>query len=301
MLLANPKTLAAMKAKEIEAGKGGGKAGAKKDLKSDSKDALSSLPNIADLLQLSADSAVAAPGMGIDFATSPVQQQQSRGTELLIAQQQKETAPLPPSKSKGKLSPTRLAAAAESPVKRSDPSPQKASPNVAVRDNSRSPAKGKGKTAGKSPGNGMGADSKDKLSQSAEYEWGKREARLQAEVDREKAAAASATALVSEMQRELSAAKQRLVLVENGSELSGLQFAVSNLEQLLRQSEQDRVGLLQVTARGGGQLGDASTHTTLFQTLNDTRTRLDDVDRLQQSVERKGAALLPVVPFAQRS
>ena len=77
MLLANPKTLAAMKAKEIEAGKGGGKAGAKKDLKSDSKDALSSLPNIADLLQLSADSAVAAPGMGIDFATSPVQQQQS--------------------------------------------------------------------------------------------------------------------------------------------------------------------------------------------------------------------------------
>jgi hypothetical protein len=267
MLLANPKTLAAMKAKETEAGKGGGKAGAKKDLKSDSKDALSSLPNIADLLQLSADSAVAAPGMGIDFATSPVQQQQSRGTELLIAQQQKETAPLPPSKSKGKLSPTRLAAAAESPVKRSDPSPQKASTNVAVRDNSRSPAKGKGKTAGKSPGKGMGADSKDKLSQSAEYEWGKREARLQAEVDREKAAAASATALVSEMQHELSAAKQRLVLVENGSELSGLQFAVSNLEQLLRQSEQDRVGLLQVTARGGGQLGDASTHTTLFQHL----------------------------------
>ncbi len=267
MLLANPKTLAAMKAKEIEAGKGGGKAGAKKDLKSDSKDALASLPNIAELLQLSADSTVAAPGVGIDFAFSPVQQQQSRGTELLIAQQQKETAPLPPSKSKGKLSPTRLAAAAESPVKRSDPSPQKASPNVAVavRDNSRSPAKGKGKTAGKSPGKGMGADSKDKLSQSADYEWGKREARLQAEVDSEKAAAASASALVCDMQRELSAAKQRLALVENGSELSGLQFAVSNLEQLLRQSEQDRVGLLQVTARGGGQLGDASTHTTLFQ------------------------------------
>ena len=76
-----------------------------------------------------------------------------------------------------------------------------------------------------------------------------------------------ATALVSDMQRKLSAAKQRLVLVKNGIELSGLQFAVSNLEKLPRQSEQNRVGLLQVTARGGGQLGDASTHTTLFQHL----------------------------------
>jgi hypothetical protein len=196
-----------------------------------------------------------------------VQQQQSRGTELLIAQQQKETAPLPPSKSKGKPTPTTLAATAESPVKRSDPSPQKASPNVAVRDSSRSPARGKGKTVGKSLGKGMGADSKDKLSQSAEYEWGKREARLQAEAGRERAAAASATALVSNIQRELSAAKQWFALVENGRELSGLQFALSNLEQLLLQSEQDRVGLLQVTARGGGQLGDASTHTTLFQHL----------------------------------
>lgn len=55
--------------------------------------------------------------------------------------------------------------------------------------------------------------------------------------------------------------------MESGSELSGLHFAVSNLEQLLRQSEQDRVCLL--------------------QTLNDTRTRLDDIDRLQQSVENK--------------
>lgn len=278
MLLANPKTLAAAKAKEIEAGKGGGKAGAKKDPKSGSKDALASLPNIAELLQLSADSTVAAPGVGVDFAFSPVQQQQSRGTELLIPQQQQETSPLPPSKSKGKLSPTRLAAAAESPAKRSDPSPQKASPNVAVRDNSRSPAKGKSKTGGKSPGKGMGADSKVKLSQSADYEWGKREARLQAEVDREKAAAASASALVSDMQRELSAAKQRLALVENGSELSGLQFAVSNLEQLLRQSEQDRVGLLQVTARGGGSLAapllaQSSSNTTLYsnRSLSDAK------------------------------
>lgn len=64
-----------MKAMEIEAGKCGGKADAKKDLKSDSTDALASLFNIADLLQLSADSTAVAPGVGIDFATSPVQQQ----------------------------------------------------------------------------------------------------------------------------------------------------------------------------------------------------------------------------------
>jgi hypothetical protein len=250
MLLANPKTLAAMEAKQAEAGKNTSKGSAKKGAKSESKDPLTSLPNIADLLQLSADSAVAVSGLGaIDFASSPIQQQQSRGTELLITQQPKEASPPPASKPKSKLSPTRLAAAADSPVKRSDPSPHKHSSKAAGRDKSGSPAKGRAANdkAGKSPGKGRGGDPKDTLAQAADYAWSKREAELRTEIEREKEAAASAAALAVDLRRGLTEAKQRLVQVESGSELSTLQLTVSNLEQLLRQSEQDRVGLLQVS------------------------------------------------------
>jgi hypothetical protein len=250
MLLANPKTLAAMEAKQIEAGKNTSKGSAKKGSKSESKDTLASLPNIADLLQLSADSTVAASGLGtIDFSSSPVQQQQSRGTELLIAQQPKEASPPPPSKPRSKLSPTRLIAAADSPVKRSDPSPHKQSSKAAGRDKSGSPAKGRAANdkAGKSPGKGRGGDSKDTLAQAADYAWSKREAELRAEIEKEKEAVAGSTTLVADLRRDLTEARQRLVQVESGSELSSLQLAVSNLEQLLRQSEQDRVALLQVS------------------------------------------------------
>ena len=253
MLLANPKTLAAMEAKQIEAGKSASKGGAKKGTKTESKDSLAPLPNFADLLQLSADSTVAASGLGtIDFASSPAHhQQQSKGTELLMHQQPKETSPPPPSKSKGKLSPTRLAAAAESPVNRSDASPHKRSAKTAARDQSSSPGKGKASDrlkdkAGKSPGKGKGGDSQAALVQAADYARSTREAQLQQEIEREKDSAAGAAALVSQLRRELTEAKQRLLQVESGSEILTLQLAVSNLEQLLRQSEHERVGLLQV-------------------------------------------------------
>jgi hypothetical protein len=252
MLLANPKTLAAAQLKQTEADKNASKGSAKKGAKPE-KDPLASLPTIADLLQLSADSSVAASGLGsIDFVASPVQRQQSQGMEMLMARQPQEASPPPPQKPRSKLSPTRLVPTSESPIKRGgpSPSPQNHAPKVAGRDKSSSPSKSKGADSkgGKSPGKGKGGDAKDALAQAADYTRNKREAELLAEIAREKDAAASAAALVSDLRRELTEAKQRLVQVESGSELSGLQFAVSNLEQLLRQSEQDRVGLLQVRA-----------------------------------------------------
>lgn len=249
MLLANPKTLAAMQSKQKEAEKNASKGSAKKGAKPESTDPLASLPTVADLLQLSADSSVAASGLGsIDFSASPVQQQQSQGMEMLMARQPQEASPPPAPKPRSKLSPTRLAAAVESPAKRGDPSPS--AQNQAGRNKSSSPPKGRGaeNKAGKSPSKGKGGDPKNTLTQAADYAWSKREAELLAEIAREKDAAAAVAALVSGLRRDLAEAKQRLVRVESGSELSGLHFAVSNLEQLLRQSEQDRVCLLQVSA-----------------------------------------------------
>jgi hypothetical protein len=249
MLLANPKTLAAMEAKQVEAEKNKGKGSAKKGVKTESNDPLASLPSVADLLQLSSDSTVANAGLGsINFASSPVQQQQSRGTELLMARQSKEVSPPPAPKPKGTVSPTRLPAATESPAKVTDSSPHKQASKAGGRDKSSSPARARGglDKAGKTFGRSKG-DAKDALAQAAEYTWSRREAELLAEIEREKSASASVAALVSGLRRDAAEAKQRLVQVESGSELSGLQFAVSNLEQLLRQSEQDRVGLLQVS------------------------------------------------------
>lgn len=249
MLLANPKTLAAVQSKQNEAEKNANKGSAKKGAKPESTDPLASLPTIADLLQLSTESSVNVSGPGsIEFTASTAQQQQSQGMQMLMARQPQEDSPPPPPKLRSKLSPTRLAAAAESPVKRGDPSPS--AQNHAGRNKSSSPSKGRGaeNKTGKSPSKGKGGDPKSTLTQAADYAWSKREAELLSEIAREKDAAAASAALISELRRDLTEAKQRVVQVESGSELSGLQFAVSNLEQLLRQSEQDRVGLLQVSA-----------------------------------------------------
>jgi hypothetical protein len=251
MLLANPKTLAAMEAKQNEAEKNKGKGSAKKGAKTESNDPVASLPSVADLLQLSADSSVQSAGLGsIDFASSPVQQQQSKGTELLMAPQSKEVSPppVPVPKPKGSVSPTRLTAAAESPAKLNDCSPHKKASKAGGREKSSSPSRTKGgrDNAAKASGNRNG-DAKDALAQAAEYTWNMRQAELEADIEREKSACASLAALVSGLRRDAAEAKQRLVLVESGSELAALQFAVSNLEQLLRQSEEDRVGLLQVS------------------------------------------------------
>jgi len=151
MLLANPKTVAAMEARQIEAEKKAGKGSAKKGSKADAKDPYASLPSVADLLQLSSDSTIAAAGLGsIDFSMSPMQQQQSKGTELLLARRpQAETSPPPPppksksspSPKRGDPSPPKHAASSSVPkLAASSSSPSK--PGRPSRDKSASPTKG---------------------------------------------------------------------------------------------------------------------------------------------------------------
>jgi hypothetical protein len=244
MFLANPKTLAAMEARQIEAQKNASKGSGKKVAKSDVKEHLDPLPNISDLLQLS-DGAASAPDP-INFSASPVQ---NKGAELLLARQLKEGSPSPLAKPKKNLSPPRQVAVAANPSSHCELSPDKHAPKAAGRDNSSSPIKSRSldDKSKKSPVKAKGAASQScKQISQAEYDWSKRESELLAELVQEKNAATSLSGLVSELQRDLAAAKQRLIQVESGSELSHLQFSISNLEQLLRQSEQERVGLLQV-------------------------------------------------------
>ncbi len=90
------------------------------------------------------------------------------------------------------------------------------------------------------------------LADAADGAWSKREAELQGDIAREKEAAASLAGLVSGLRNQLAEAKQQLLLLESGSEVSALQFALNDVQQLLRQSEQDRIALLQVRGRGRG-------------------------------------------------